>query len=86
MQCKNVALVACHDQGIGDSGGGAVSWRTIPVDTIKQHIVAFKGWGHNFSCAVDSGTLVVGDWPLHLLRPFGTPSPRFVLPLCGRYC
>jgi hypothetical protein len=70
---QSVALVACHDNGVGDSGGGAMSRSAVSVDVIKQHVVS-KGWGDYFSCKVDSGTLVVGDWVLHLLRPFGTSA------------
>jgi hypothetical protein len=72
VQCESVALVTCSERGAGDrGGGGTVSWRAVSVETIKQHI-ASKGWDHVFSCAVDPGPLVVADWPLHLLRPFGT--------------
>jgi hypothetical protein len=71
--CESVALMACHDRGVSSSGG-AVSWRTVSVDMIKQHVVR-KGWSQMFSCSVDLGSRLVSDWPLHLLRPFGT-SPR----------
>jgi hypothetical protein len=73
VPCESVALLPhpTWDAGDrGDRGDGVVSWRAVSVDTIKQHVVS-KGWGHVFSCAVDPGPLVVADWPLHLLRPFG---------------
>jgi hypothetical protein len=70
---ENVALMACHDRGVSSSGG-AVSWRTVSVDMIKQHVVR-KGWSQMFSCSVDLGSRLVSDWPpLHLLRPFGTSA------------
>ena len=71
---REARTLACHDRG-------AVLWRDVVVDAVEQHIAA-RGWSHLFTHSVESGSRLVSDWPLHLLRPFGATACF----LCVRFC
>jgi hypothetical protein len=76
LQCEQFALLSCRERG-------AVLWRDVVVDAVEQHIAA-RGWSHLFTHSVDSGSRLVSDWPLHLLRPFGATACFLCVRFCGR--
>jgi hypothetical protein len=81
---KHSVLLRCSF----DTDAGATSLVAVPLADVKRHVESRNGWFEMFrrqlevQCrhdVVDGQRCRVEDWPLHLLRPFGSVAACAVL-------